>query len=362
VTTQVSRDRIRLLLACVGTLVIVLPLAYLWQQSRVPSTYSVMDMGYLDYGGGSRAAPALHGGQQAMTGMGGDHAMPATRSVADLTVGTDRPADKVVDLTARKGTVRLASGRTVDGYTLNGSSPGPLIEVTQGQLLEVRLRNANVPDGITLHWHGIDVPNAEDGVAGVTQDAVLARQEHTYRFVAEQAGTYWYHSHQVSHEQVIGGLLGALVVRPAKPLPQPVDVVALEHTYDAVATVNGRSSFVVEARPGQQVRVRVVNTDNGPTRAWASTAFRVLAVDGHEVNEPTEVSGKGVVVTAGGRIDLGVVAPQDGSGVRIQIGSSTAVVVGPHGADVAEPPTPPSKDDVDLLSYGSPAPLGFVPA
>lgn len=356
-----SRDRVRLLLACVGTLVIVLPLAYLWQQSRVPSTYSVMDMGYLDYGGGSRAAPALHGGH-AMAGMGGDPAMPGTRSVADLTVGTDRPADKVVDLTARKGTVRLASGRTVDGYTLNGSSPGPLIEVTQGQLLEVRLRNANVPDGITLHWHGLDVPNAEDGVAGVTQDAVLTGQEHTYRFVADQAGTYWYHSHQVSHEQVIGGLLGALVVRPAKPLPQPVDVVALEHTYDAVATVNGRSSFAVEARPGQQVRVRVVNTDNGPTRSWASTAYRVLAVDGHEVNEPTEVRGKGVVFTAGGRIDLGVVVPQDGSGVRIQIGSSTAVVVGPHGVDVAEPPTPPSKDDVDLLSYGSPAPLGFDPA
>ena len=88
----------------------------------------------------------------------------------------------------------------------------------------------------------------------------------------------------------------------------------------------------------------------------------MLAVDGHEVNEPTEVSGKGVVVTAGGRIDLGVVAPRDGSGVRIQIGSSTAVVVGPQGADVAEPPTPPTKDDVDLLSYGSPAPLGFDPA
>jgi len=357
----VSRDRVRLLLACAATLVIVVPLAYLWQQSRMPSTYSVMEMGYADFGGGSRTAPALAGGH-AMTGMAVDHAMPGTRSVTDLTVGTDRPADKVVDLTARKGTVHLASGRTVDGYTLNGSSPGPLIEVTQGQLLEVRLRNANVPDGITLHWHGLDVPNAEDGVAGVTQDAVQQGQAYTYRFVAEQAGTYWYHSHQVSHEQVIGGLLGPLVVRPAKPLPEPVDVVALEHTYDAVATVNGRSLLPVVARPGQQVRVRVVNTDNGPTRAWASAPYRVLAVDGHEVNGPTEVRGKAVVVTAGGRVDLGVVTPPHGGGVRIQVGSSTAVVVGPEGTHVAEPPTPPSKDDVDLLSYGTPAPLGFDPA
>ena len=89
------------------------------------------------------------------------------RSVADLTAGTDRPADDVVDLVARRQTLKLASGRQVeDGYTLNGTSPGPLIEVTEGQLLEVRLANDNVSDGITLHWHGLDVPNAEDGVAG----------------------------------------------------------------------------------------------------------------------------------------------------------------------------------------------------
>ena len=63
--------------------------------------------------------------------------------------------------------------------------------------------NENVEDGATLHWHGIDVPNAADGVAGVTQDAVVPGEEYTYRFVADQAGTFWYHSHQVSHEQVV---------------------------------------------------------------------------------------------------------------------------------------------------------------
>ena len=68
---------------------------------------------------------------------------------------------------------------------------------------------------MTLHWHGVDVPNAEDGVAGVTQDAVPVGGAHVYRFVAEDAGTYWYHSHQVSHEQVRGGLFGTLVVDPA---------------------------------------------------------------------------------------------------------------------------------------------------
>ena len=83
-----------------------------------------------------------------------------------------------------------------------------------GQLVEVRLVNESVPAGVTLHWHGVDVPNAEDGVAGVTQDAVPVGGEYTYRFRARQAGTFWYHSHQVSHEQVVRGLFGALVIAP----------------------------------------------------------------------------------------------------------------------------------------------------
>ncbi len=87
---HVSRDRVRLLLACLATLAILLPIGYLWQRSRVPSTYSVMDMGYLDYGGGRRAA-------------GHTDRAAAARSVADLTVGTDRPADKVVDLDGPQG-------------------------------------------------------------------------------------------------------------------------------------------------------------------------------------------------------------------------------------------------------------------
>ena len=106
------------------------------------------------------------------------------------------------------------SGEEVRGYTLNGTSPGPALRVHQGDLVEVTLRNVDVPDGVTLHWHGVDVPNAEDGVAGVTQDAVGPGEEYVYRFVAEDAGTYWYHSHQVSHAQVRGGLFGTLVVLP----------------------------------------------------------------------------------------------------------------------------------------------------
>ena len=115
----------------------------------------------------------------------------------------------------------LESGREVDGYSFNGTSPGPLIEATEGDLVEVRVHNDNVADGVSVHWHGVDVPNAEDGVAGVTQDAIAEGEDHVYRFVVDDPGTYWYHSHQVSHTQVIRGLFGPLVVKHKSSAGQP---------------------------------------------------------------------------------------------------------------------------------------------
>jgi FtsP/CotA-like multicopper oxidase with cupredoxin domain len=88
-----------------------------------------------------------------MGDMGMAGAGTGATSVTDLVTETDREADVTVDLVARASTITLASGRKVEGYTLNDSSPGPLIEVTQGDLVEVHLRNESVPDGITLHWH-----------------------------------------------------------------------------------------------------------------------------------------------------------------------------------------------------------------
>jgi FtsP/CotA-like multicopper oxidase with cupredoxin domain len=329
---------------------------WFWYASLVPSTYSVMDMGYADYGGG----PV---GMSDMAGAGGGghagHDMSGV-SVADLTGPADGTPDLAVTLTARQGEVRLASGERVSGYTLNGRTPGPRLEANQGDLLQVRLRNEDVRGGVTLHWHGVDVPNAEDGVAGVTQDAIGVGEDHVYRFVAEDPGTYWYHSHQVSHAQVVGGLLGALVVRPRHPDEDVVDAIALTHLYEGTRTVNGEEGDVpFEAPAGQRVRVRVVNTDNGPTEVWTSAPYRVLAIDGRDLNGPTEVRDRALTVTAGGRADLEVTVPEDGAAVRVEIGG-TALVVGPPGALAPEVVQP--QEQLDLLHYGSPAPIGFDPA
>ncbi|MET0764021.1 MAG: multicopper oxidase domain-containing protein [Blastococcus sp.] len=266
-------------------------LGWFWWTSLGPSTYSVMEMGDAEFGGG----PAHeHGGTDG-----------AGQSVADLTGPATGEPDVVAELSAVQERFALASGEEVDGYTLNGSSPGPALKARQGDLVQVTLTNVDVPGGVTLHWHGVDVPNAEDGVAGVTQDAVAPGERHVYRFVAEDAGTYWYHSHQVSHAQVRGGLFGTLVVLPPTDNGAQ-DVLATVHTYDGRRTINGRTGEnPAITDPARPVRVRLVNTDSGPLRAWVSGApFRVVAIDGRDVNAPTDVTDAGVLVTAGGRIDL----------------------------------------------------------
>ena len=335
-----ARGRWRQIVAVAAALAIVLPLAWMWQASRMPGEYSIMDMGYVDTGGGPNT----------MDHAGGHHGGDAV-SVADLVEDTDRPADVVVELTARQERVTLKSGREVDGYTFNGESPGPLIEATEGDLLEVRVHNDNVEAGISVHWHGVDVPNAEDGVAGVTQDAIHEGEDHVYRFVVDDPGTFWYHSHQVSHTQVLRGLFGALVVKHRDP-GDLQDVLAVTHTYAGARTLNGEEGTVTEEVPdGQRARVRVVNTDNGAVQVWSSAPYTVLAVDGRDVNGPTPVEGQRVAVPGGGRYDLEVTAP-----ARIQVGT-TALVLGEDPGPVPQPP-----DKLDMLAYGAPAALPFDPA
>ena len=75
-----------------------------------------------------------------------------------------------------------------------------------------------------MHWHGVDVPNAEDGVAGVTQNAVHPARRHVYRFRADQVGTFWYHTHQASAKDVSRGLFGAFVIEPRGATPESLDL------------------------------------------------------------------------------------------------------------------------------------------
>jgi FtsP/CotA-like multicopper oxidase with cupredoxin domain len=170
-----------LILGIVATLALLVPLAVMWNNSRLPDSYDMAAMGYPDYGGGPH--DVAMGGMD----MSDMHGTP----VEDLIADPDRPAEVEMTLTVHQDG---------DQFTVNGTSPGPTITATVGDLVQVTLVNDNVSEGTTLHWHGVDVPNAMDGVAGVTQDAVMPGERFVYRFVVDDAGTYWYHSHQISHE------------------------------------------------------------------------------------------------------------------------------------------------------------------
>lgn len=351
------RLRPRFLIAVLAAVALLAAPAWLWMDSLVPSTYSAMAMGYPDFGGGR--ADAAHGGQHGQ--WEAPPPQPGDVSITELTEQRTGPPEVAVTLTARQEGFTLESGETVDGYTLNNQSPGPEIRARQGDLVEVTLVNDSVPDGVALHWHGVDVPNAEDGVAGVTQDAVLEGEQHVYRFVVPDAGTYWYHSHQMSHEQVLNGLFGPLVVEPVDVSEGVIDIAALEHSYGGLRTINGSTGITRrDVPPGTTARVRVTNTDNGPTRAWVNDVpFTVAAVDGHDVNAPTPVQGKAVLVTAGARVDLELTMPADGSAVRVDVGGGrAALVLGSANADI--PASTETDELVDLLSYGSPTPLGIA--
>ena len=329
------RSHLRTAIACLGALAIVVPLGWMWQASLLPSSYDVATMGYVDLGGGP-----------SMAGMD----MPGT-PVADLVADSSGQPDVAYNFTVR---------RDGDSYTVNGQSPGPLLRATVGQLVEVHLTNENVADGVTLHWHGVDVPNAEDGVAGVTQDAVLPGETFTYRWVAPDAGTYWYHSHQVSHEQVRAGLLGPIVIDPPHPAPGVLDRVEVLHNYGAGTTANGvLGTTTVDAAAGQAVRVRIINTDNGPSLVWVQgPQFRVVAIDGRDVHGPTALTDVRLEVPAGGRADLLITVPA--TGARVELTGSSALVLGkdPTSGDRGQPP----QTVFDPLAYGTAAPIGFDPA
>lgn len=294
--------------------------------SRLPGSFNVMDMGVLDYGGGTPQ----------------NHRQHPHLSVDRLTGPKKGEPDFSFTLTAAK---------IDDAWAFNGKVPGPEIRVRQGELIEVTLVNKDIEDGVTIHWHGVDVPNAEDGVAGVTQNAVMPGGRYTYRFRAEQLGTFWYHSHQVSSEQVRRGLYGAFVIDRPSIEGNRTDETAIIHDLHGKPALNDDTGLVRRAvDPGTEVRLRLVNANNGPEQVTLTgVPFRVLAIDGTDLNGPQQIEGKTIELGGGARYDLAFVMPE--VAVRLDVvDASAAYSFSPGGQTDLQPP--PELPVLDPAGYG----------
>lgn len=236
-------------------------------------------------------------------------------SCASITAQESSESTRKFDLTGTRTKLKLDNGKIVDAFTLNGTTPGPELRVTEGDRVIVTLHNNDIEDGITIHWHGIAVPCSQDGVAGVTQDTVRPGEQFTYTFIATTPGTFWYHSHQISSIQVSKGLLGALIVEPKKRFESDTstsEATALYQQLGSSMLLNGSTrGLAVPGKPGEHVRLRLINSGNETMEFNVDGApYRIVAMDGHDLHEPGLLEGTIVPIGAGQRYDLLITVPE----------------------------------------------------
>jgi CopA family copper-resistance protein len=151
-------------------------------------------------------------------GHGGGHGV-SKRGAATIRAGFDEVRGEVIDLAVRDG-LRIVEGRRSIGRAVNGSVPGPLIRLREGQNVRFNVAN-HLREDTSIHWHGLLVPFQMDGVPGVSFPGIRPGQTFTYQFPVRQAGTYWYHSHSGLQEQQ--GHYGPLIIDPAGAEPIAYD-------------------------------------------------------------------------------------------------------------------------------------------
>lgn len=233
-------------------------------------------------------------------------------------------------LRAGPGKARLVPAPYPDTtvWAFNGGVPGPEIRVRQGERVRVLVENALAED-TTVHWHGLRIANAMDGVPDLTQRPIAPGETFTYEFDVPDAGTFWYHPHQRGFEQVGRGLYGPLIVEEPDPIAVDREVTwvlddwrllgdasisddfgnlhdnAMAGRIGNTVTVNGRvpESFPVQA--GERIRLRLINAANARIFALAFEGHdpRVIALDGQPVEPHAPTDGR-VVLGPAMRADL----------------------------------------------------------
>jgi FtsP/CotA-like multicopper oxidase with cupredoxin domain len=200
-------------------------------------------------------------------------------------------------------------------WAYSGTVPGPVLRLRQGMPFRTAVEN-RLTENTTVHWHGIRLPNAMDGVPGLTQKSIAPGERFDYSFTPPDAGTFWYHSHDDSLVQMGRGLAGALIVEEAEPpavdrellwtiqdwrLANDAEIApdfnnrmetAMDGRVGNTVTINGRVSETVPVRAGERIRLRLINAAIARLMALRFEGHRpvIVALDGQpcEPHEPAD--------------------------------------------------------------------------
>jgi FtsP/CotA-like multicopper oxidase with cupredoxin domain/plastocyanin len=261
-----------------------------------------------------------------------------------LNESTPEPQIREYTLIASEIEHELMPGTTVRAWGYNGQFPGPEIRAREGDLIRVRLQN-ELPVGTTIHWHGVNLPPAMDGPAGLNQAAVEPGDEFIYEFIAKPAGTRWYHSHADPALQVPLGLYGPLVIEPrsgATTYDREYTVILGEWDMELTPEVAtgamprgprdqnlrggelGSDAFLINGKmhgfdnpiriaEGERILIRLVNAGHlaHPFHTHGHS-FAVVATDGNPVPEAARWLKDTIMISPGERHDLELVGDNPG--------------------------------------------------
>ncbi len=167
-------------------------------------------------------------------------------------------------------------------WAYDGKVPGPVLRIPQGEPVRIVVEN-RLAEGTTVHWHGVRLPIAMDGVPGISQPPIAPGDTFVYEFTPPDAGTFWYHPHVDGLQQIGRGLSGALIVEERKPPAVDRELLwmiadwrlgndgqiavgfgnrmeaMMSGRVGSTVTLNGRVSAREPVRAGERVRLRLVN-------------------------------------------------------------------------------------------------------
>lgn len=319
--------------------------------------------------------------------------LKAAGGVAGVTVAAhmaalaSNPNRTPVQMRIQGARFKIRNAVTENMVSICSNAPPPVLRIKQGARFVAEVTNT-LPDATTMHWHGIRVPNNMDGVPYLTQWPIVQNEMWRYEFTPNDAGTYWYHPHCITMEQMSRGLTGLLVVEESRnpgfdsetalnfrdfrlskndqflKLYSPRKA-ARGGTLGTVMTANWKQNPIYNHKSGSLVRLRIGATDT--TRIYRLTIDgsdgRILAWDGHPVREPIAWPTKNapLVLGAGQRMDVAILMPsQEGrevvinhnDGSRIRPLATLRSVGPPHHRDLAELEALPANNvpNVDLSS------------